>query len=368
MIRDTLLVIDDSELDLAILNEIFKNLFRVECASDARQGLAFLRHSQNRVCAVLLDICLGRRSAGFTVLHQLQGDPDTASLPVILITTDANEKNVLTGVERGAVDFLVKPVNPHTVQERVCGVVRAAWPPQSTILDQPASQRPTRAEPEQSASFSQQNLLQNSQALFQIWLGKLTSFCRLRKGLDMASHRQLGELTALLAHSYARQFPQSGLTPEDADLIGMAAVFCDIGLLGIPDQAIETGEHGEGPDAQLYDQHVHLGYELLNQDGLDLPLLRCAADIALWHHKNADGSGYPQDLDGSAIPLSAQLTHAALRVQHYLHYYRGCSDAVERMLRMLKNEAGSVITADLYQTILLSRDAIEKNISSAKAQ
>lgn len=34
--RDTLLVIDDSELDLAILNEIFKHLFRVECSSDPR--------------------------------------------------------------------------------------------------------------------------------------------------------------------------------------------------------------------------------------------------------------------------------------------------------------------------------------------
>ena len=44
MIRDTLLIIDDSELDLAILNEIFKNLFCVTCTSDARQGLTFLRH------------------------------------------------------------------------------------------------------------------------------------------------------------------------------------------------------------------------------------------------------------------------------------------------------------------------------------
>ena len=35
MMRDTLLVIDDSELDLAILNEIFKNLFRVVCFSEA---------------------------------------------------------------------------------------------------------------------------------------------------------------------------------------------------------------------------------------------------------------------------------------------------------------------------------------------
>lgn len=62
-------------------------------------------------------------------------DQTTAELPVILITTDANEKDVRSSVERGAADFLVKPVDPHTVQERVCAVVREAWPPKTTILD-----------------------------------------------------------------------------------------------------------------------------------------------------------------------------------------------------------------------------------------
>ena len=58
MIRDTLIIIDDSELDLAILNEIFKGLFQVECFSEARRGLTYLHHNSQRVCAVLLDICL----------------------------------------------------------------------------------------------------------------------------------------------------------------------------------------------------------------------------------------------------------------------------------------------------------------------
>ena len=95
----------------------------MECSSDPRRALSFLRKNHQRVCAILLDICLERRGAGFTVLHQLQGHLDTAGVPVILITTDANEKDVRASVEGGAVDFLVKPVDPHTVQERVCAVV-----------------------------------------------------------------------------------------------------------------------------------------------------------------------------------------------------------------------------------------------------
>lgn len=362
MIRDTLLIIDDSELDLAILNEIFKKLFRVECIVDARQGLSFLHHNEERVCAILLDICLERRGAGFTVLHQLQGNPATAALPVILITTDANEKDVRASVERGAVDFLVKPVDPHTVQERVCNVVRAAWPANSTILDrrpEPPSDQTAPAQPDKVRLFPQNLSAVQAQDLCREWSRKLEALCSLRPGLDMQAQRQLGAITALLARRFAEQFPHMGLTAEDADMIGQAAVFCDIGLLGIPDRVIQEGEDQNGPDAQLYYQHTRLGADLFTREGEDVPLLRYAAEIALWHHKNVDGSGYPLDADGAAIPISAQLTRTALRIQRYLHYYRGCADGTERMLRTLKSEVGVIVSAQMYQAAEMSIEKIQ---------
>ena len=362
MIRDTLLIIDDSELDLAILNEIFKNLFCVTCTSDARQGLTFLRHNGERICAILLDICLERRGAGFTVLHQLQANPATAALPVILITTDANENDVRASVERGAVDFLVKPVNPYTVQERVCNVVRAAWPPNSTILDcrpEPPAQQDASSESGRVRLFPENMSAAQIQDLCTAWGKKLEAFCRLRPGMDMQAHRQLGTITALLAHCCAAQFPHMGLTAETADIIGWASVFCDIGLLGIPDRVVQEGEDQSGTDAQLYYQHTQLGSDLFAREGEDVPLLRCAAEIALWHHKNVDGSGYPLDTDGTAIPISAQLTHTALRIQRYLHYYRGCADGVERMLRTLKSEVGVAVSSEMYQAAEICREELQ---------
>ena len=156
MTRDTLLVIDDSPLDLAILNEIFKHLFQVECFEEARPAMSYVRRNSQRVCAVLLDICLGRRGAGFQVLQQLQSAPETTPIPVILITADAQEEYVLNGLKKGAADFLVKPVNPHTVQERVCAAVRSAWPAGTTVLDteKPDSpHHPAEAEPAAGSGF-----------------------------------------------------------------------------------------------------------------------------------------------------------------------------------------------------------------------
>lgn len=358
MIRDTLLIIDDSELDLAILNEIFKNLFRVECISDARRGLTFLHHHEDRVCAVLLDICLERRGAGFTILHQLQGNPSTSALPVILITTDANEKDVRASVERGAVDFLVKPVDPHTVQERVCSLVRKTWPPQTTILDH-RSEDESQPKPHATRFWPESLSVEDAQALCKTWDKKLEAFFACRPGLDIEVYRQLRDITTRLAQCYVEQFPSDGLTEEDAVLIGLAAEFCDIGLMGIPDKILEKGEDQDGPDAQIYYQHVRLGHEFFTAEGLDLPLFRYAAEIALWHHKNLDGSGYPPDAEGDAIPVSASLTRTAMRIQRYLHYYRGCADGLERALNMLKSEVGTSIGSQFYRIAEMSKEALQ---------
>lgn len=350
MMRDTLLVIDDSELDLAILNEIFKQLFRVECVSDAHRGLAFLKENRERICAVLLDICLGRRGAGFTVLHQLQVDEATAALPVILITTDANEKDVRDSVARGAVDFLVKPVDPRTVQERVCAVVRGAWPPESTILDRPAEPRTQEGDAAPGGSLFQEVNLAQMTALSRAWLRKLEAFCAFRPVLDLNSCREMGAITALLAGAYAEQHPDGPLSDSDAALIGLAAPFYDIGLLGLPDR-LAAGEEGlTGSDADDYARHTNLGYDLFSTQE-DVPFFRYAAQIALWHHKNADGSGWPREGGGDIIPLSARLARAALRMQHYLHFYQGYEDAVERSVRALGGEVGTILTEDVYQAL-----------------
>ena len=133
--------------------------------------------------------------------------------------------------------------------------------------------------------------------------------------------------------------------------MGLAAAFCDIGLLALPSRVAEAGEEQEEAGVQLYYQHTRLGWELLHWEGENAPLLRYAEEIALWHHKNVDGSGYPWNASGDAIPLSARLTRVALRIQRYLRYYQGCSDTDARMLRALKSESGTMLDPAVCQTV-----------------
>ena len=217
-------------------------------------------------------------------------------------------------------------------------VVREAWPPKTTILDcSQEEETPHPVNEPRRTLLPTELTMEESEELARRWFRKLEGLCRFRPALALDRCRQLGVLTTCLARGYVARHPEGPLTEDDAALIGMAAPFCDIGMLGLPDPE----DHREEGDPR----HTILGHELLAVEG-DLPLLRYGAEIALWHHRNADGSGWPQDMDGEA-PLSAMLVHTALRLQHYLHYYQGYEDALDRAVRTMKGEVGSILTEEM---------------------
>lgn len=351
MTRDTLVVIDDSPLDLAILNEIFKHLFQVEGFEEALRAKAYLRRNSERVCAVLLDICLGRQGAGLQVLQQLQTVPETASIPVILITADAREEYVLNGLEKGAVDFLAKPVSPVMIQERVCAAVRGAWPAGTTVLDTEKPDSPPHS-PESGRCLPD---------LAGRWERLLHLFFQSRPQLHSSRYQLLGQVTAVLARTYGTVFPDSHLSPEEANVIGQAAMFCDVGLLGIPDRIIGQGPDQTGADREIYYQHTVLGHALFSTGMTDgRHLADYAAEITYWHHKRYDGGGFPGDDPSGPIPLSAQLTHTALRLLEYLDHFQDHADPLQRSLRALAGEAGHAISPEMLRCAQAAQEALQQ--------
>lgn len=350
MYRDTLLIIDDSPIDLAILNEVFKPLFQVACFEEARPAIAYIRRNTQQICAVLVDICLGRQGAGFSVLQQLQAAPKTMDLPVILITADPCEEYVLTAVEKGAVDFLAKPVNPQIAQERVCQTVRDAWPVGTTILD-----APTAAEPLRQSSASDPS---------RQWESLAELFFQEKPALSFPHYRRLGAITAILAAAYARLYPGGGIAPADAEIIGRAATLCDVGLLGLPDSVAAQGP--TGPSGELYYRHTILGQALFASGAAGTgPFADYAAEIACWHHKNYDGSGFPADQSGS-IPPSAQLTSTALHLLKYMEDFQDYPDAFRRSLQLLASDVGRSISQEMFFCAQDAQDLLCQELQASR--
>lgn len=359
MIRDTLLIIDDSELDLAILNEIFKKIFKVECLSNANQAVNFIVRNHEKICAVLLDICLGRKGAGFSVLEQIHQYKETKNLPIILITSDANESNVLDGIHYGAVDFLAKPVDPHHVQKRVCDRVKATWKGKETILDAVGKNTTNKNTPTETIEKNISPLLwpdslsiKDIEKISNVWKQQMSLLCQFRKNPFIDQYQRISHITTLLAKTYVANNTTKDLNDEDATLIGLAANFYDIGFLGIPDEVIEAGENQKEPTRNLYLKHSSVGRDFFKVYNSNHPFLRYCSDIAYWHHKNYDGTGYPETTTVVSIPISAQLVRTALRCDFYARHYFKHSDYIARMLNALMPEVGSIISEEMYGNVV----------------
>lgn len=100
-----LLIEDDVFLGSIYKTKFEQQGFRVSVADNGEDGLADAKRKKPDI--ILLDVLLPRVD-GFEVLHELKQDKLTASIPVVLLTNLGQKEDITKGLERGAVDYLIK--------------------------------------------------------------------------------------------------------------------------------------------------------------------------------------------------------------------------------------------------------------------
>src|SRR4051812_17826274 len=95
------------------------------------------------------------------------------------------------------------------------------------------------------------------------------------------------------------------LSQDYARLIEIAAPLHDLGKVAIADAILLK----QGPERRVMEEHTTTGAQML--DGSEMPVLRVARAIALSHHERWDGTGYPNRLAGSRIPLPGRIVAIA---------------------------------------------------------
>ncbi len=100
-----------------------------------------------------------------------------------------------------------------------------------------------------------------------------------------------------------------GLAPEHQRLIKEAAPMHDIGKVGIPDHILQKPGPLDESEWEQMRRHPKIGYDLLVHE--DFEVMNCGAIISYAHHEKWDGSGYPQGLQGEAIPIEGRIVAIA---------------------------------------------------------
>jgi two-component system phosphate regulon response regulator PhoB len=116
-----LVVEDEAPIQELLQFNLERNKYRVKVADSGEKALSLAAKFMPDL--ILLDIMLPGTD-GLEVCRQLKADPDTRSIPIIMLTALCEEADVVTGLELGADDYVTKPFSPRVLLARVKAALR----------------------------------------------------------------------------------------------------------------------------------------------------------------------------------------------------------------------------------------------------
>ena len=118
-----ILIVEDNELNRAILCEILSDEYKVLEAENGQVALDILRECKDEIALILLDVMMPVMD-GFMFLDQLKGDAQLSLIPVIVMTQSNSEEDEVAALSHGATDFVPKPYRPQVILHRVASIIK----------------------------------------------------------------------------------------------------------------------------------------------------------------------------------------------------------------------------------------------------
>lgn len=115
--KATILVVDDTPENIDVLNGILKPEYKVKVALNGEKALKVVG-SDKKPDLILLDIMMPGMD-GFEVCRRIKSDVATSSIPVIFVSGAEDAQSRDEGMQLGAVDYIVKPIDPAVVKEKI---------------------------------------------------------------------------------------------------------------------------------------------------------------------------------------------------------------------------------------------------------
>lgn len=296
-VKPTVLIVDDSPANLSLLGNLLCKLYTVKAVNHGDKALKIASEEQPDL--ILLDIMMPDIS-GYEVCRKLKADKHTQHIPVIFLTSKTEAISEEMGMAMGAVDYIMRPINPAILLSRV----------RAHFLD--ASHARTMRVNNEYLEYEVTKRARDLAALQQVTILALASLAEVRD-LETGSHlRRTQNYIRALARQL-RSHPRFSHVLNDAviDMLYQCAPLHDIGKVGIPDRILLKPGRYEPHEYAIMKTHPALGFEALKHAqeaaGATIEFLEVAKEIVYSHHEKWDGSGYPQGLAGDAIPIPARL-------------------------------------------------------------
>ncbi len=284
-----MLIVDDSRSSLALIGSIVKEAVTasIELCLNPLEALDLCQDHQFDL--IIVDHIMPEMD-GVAFTAALRSRPAYRIVPIVMVTSD-HDKNVrIEAIKAGATDFLHKPFDPTELQARVANLL-ALRHAQVELADR--AQWLTREVERATAHL----LAREEEIIY-----RLARAIEYRDG-DTGEHvSRVAQISQLIGEGI-------GLSPDRCRMIYLAAPLHDIGKIGIADAILSKPGKLTPEEMAIMREHVSIGARILERGSSEL--IRTAELIAQSHHEKWDGTGYPDQLSGTDIPIEARIVAIA---------------------------------------------------------
>ncbi|MFZ5648724.1 MAG: HD domain-containing phosphohydrolase [Bacillota bacterium] len=261
-----ILIVDDQKANIALLKAQLKEFDVIEADSG---GAALKKIREERPDLILLDAMMPGVD-GFSVLSIVKNTEETRLTPVIVITALNGDEERVKFLEKGADDYITKPFSPQVLLARINNLL------QTKVL------------------------LTEQLGNFQELIGYLVNTMEARDRFRMKHSKR----TAFYAEKLVQKcYPLKVIRSH----VRMAALLHDIGNICIQERIMLKPDRLDPDEFEIVKTHPEAGERICSYISTLKPVL----PFIRHHHEHIDGSGYPDGLKGTDIPLGARILAVA---------------------------------------------------------
>ena len=281
----TLLLVDDNEMSIKNAEMILKGRYIVNSAKSGNEALEYFK--DHTADLILMDIHMPDLD-GYEVVHILRSKENTKDIPVIFLTADNSQQAEVKCFEAGASDFINKPFVAEIMFQRI-----------KRILSLDRLQKNLKLEVEKQTELSEKRRKKVERVSLQAML-TLAATVDVKDQFTKDHSTRVAEYARMIAK-------RAGKSEREQEEIYFIGLLHDVGKIGVPDEILNKTEALTEEEAEVIRKHPVVGHQIL-QKMSETPEIAMGAR---WHHERYDGTGYPDQLAGEAIPEYARILAVA---------------------------------------------------------
>lgn len=351
--KTLIIMVDDNPANLRIGKNVLAEKYTVATAPSAEKLFSLLEN--NNPSLIMLDIDMPVMD-GYEAIKVLKSKPQTKDIPVIFLTGRTESDDELAGLSLGAVDYITKPIQPLLLLKRVELHLLVAEQ-KRTLEKQAADLKYFNDNLQKMVDEKTQNILELQNAL-------LKTMAELVEYRDDITGRHI-ERTQRGLRILLDEIQKSGIYNEetknwDIELLVQSSQLHDVGKIFISDNILRKPGKLTSEEYENMKVHTNIGRQIVEKVEIlanESVFLEYAKVFATSHHERWDGTGYPNGLKGTEIPLLgrvmaiADVYDALVSVRPYKEAYTH-----EKAVDIIKESSGTQFDPALVELFVKVSD------------